>query len=256
MTKAIILAAGAGSRLRPYTDDTPKGMVQVCGKPILEYQFEILKAAGIEEVVVVCGYQKDKIISQSLKIQKVENPCWHKTNMVRSLYCAKEWLDGDVIITYSDIIYEKSVLKRMLQHDEDIVISSDREFLRYWQLRLENPLDDIESFSTNEQGCITEIGQKINSLDLIQAQYIGLMRFKNSGLDVLNEILDEYSEKDEFDTMYMTDLLTHIIDKGVCLTPSYHSNSWLEIDSVDDLKLAEKALSGDLDVELIQGLKS
>ncbi len=84
MTKAIILAAGVGSRLRPYTDDTPKGMVRVCGKPILEYQFEILKASGVEDVIVVCGYQKDKIISQSINIKKVENPCWAETSWMRS----------------------------------------------------------------------------------------------------------------------------------------------------------------------------
>ena len=256
MTKVIILAAGSGSRLRPYTNNMPKGMVRVCGKPILEYQFETLKAAGIEEVIVVCGYQKDKIISQSLKIQKVENTRWAETNMVRSLYCAKEWLNDDIILSYSDIIYEKSVLDKILECDDDIVISSDKEFLRYWKLRLENPLNDVESFATNEQGCIIDIGQKSDSLDSIQAQYIGLMRFKKSGLDALNRILDEYSEKDEFDMMYMTDLLDHLIKKGVCLKPSYHDNSWLEIDSVDDLKLAEKALNGDLEVELIQSFRN
>ncbi len=81
------------------------------------------------------------------------------------------------------------------------------------------------------------------------------MRFQNAGIDALNMILDEYSNTDEFDVMYMTDLLTHLIEKKVCLTPSYHENSWLEIDSVDDLKLAEKAINGELDIELIKGLK-
>ena len=60
LTKAIILAAGVGSRLRPYTDDCPKGMVEVNGKPILEHQFETLKQAGVNEIIVVCGYLKDK----------------------------------------------------------------------------------------------------------------------------------------------------------------------------------------------------
>jgi len=252
MTKAIILAAGTGSRLRPYTDNKPKGMVEVCNKPILEYQFETLKAAGIEEVIVVCGYHKDKIISKSVDIIKVENHRWAETNMVNSLYCAKEWLNDDVIISYSDIIYQRDVLERVLENDADIVVSSDKDFLQYWELRLENPLDDVESFSTNSRGCISEVGQKCNSLGSIEAQYIGLMRFQNSGIDSLNMILNKYKNTDKFDSMYMTDLLTHLIEAGHCLTPSYHQNSWLEIDSVDDLILAEKAINGELSIDLIQ----
>jgi len=255
MTKAIILAAGTGSRLRPYTNDRPKGMVEVCGKPILEYQFETLKSAGIEDVIVVCGYKKDQIVARSINIRKVENPRWSETNMVYSLFCAKEWLSGDVIVSYSDIIYQKSVLDKVLASTSDIVISADKEFTRYWQLRLENPLDDVESFAINSRGCISDIGQKCTSLEVIEAQYIGLMRFQNLGLDALNKILFEHSKLKDFENMYMTDLLTHLIQKGHCLTPSYHDNNWLEIDTVDDLKLAEKAIKGDLDVNLMQGLK-
>ena len=256
MTKAIILAAGVGSRLRPFTDDRPKGMVEISGKPILEYQFETLKASGINEVIVVCGYKKDKIIAQSVNITKVENPRWAETNMVYSLYCAKEWLTGDVILSYADIIYHKSVLDKVLSNSSDIVVSADRQFLRYWKLRLENPLEDLESFSLDLKGCISEIGQKCDSLNAIEAQYIGLMRFQNSGLDMLNEILFQNSKLDTFDMMYMTDLLTDLIQKDVCLTPSYHENNWLEIDSVDDLNLAEKAIEGHAEINLIQGLNN
>ena len=142
MTKAIILAAGEGSRLRPYTNDRPKGMVEVNGKPILEHQFQILKQAGINEIIVVCGYLKDKITSAYVSLIKVENERWDTTNMVASLYCAKEWLTDDVIISYADIIYQQPVLEQLVKSDSDISISADKEFLRYWQLRLADPLDD------------------------------------------------------------------------------------------------------------------
>jgi len=255
MTKAIILAAGTGSRLRPYTDNNPKGMVEVCKKPILQYQFETLKALGIQDIVVVCGYMKDKIKSSSVDISKIENHRWSETNMVSSLYCAKEWLDEDVIISYSDIIYEREILANILNNEADIVVSADKEFLRYWKLRIENPLDDVESFNTNSKGCIIELGQKSDSLDSIEAQYIGLMRFQNSGIDALKTVLNNYKNSPKFDSMYMTELLMHLIQSGYCLTPNYHENGWLEIDSVDDLILAEKALNGELKIELINSLK-
>lgn len=246
MTKAIVLAAGVGSRLRPYTDDRPKGMVEVNGKPILEYQFETLKQAGVDEIVVVCGYLKDKITSAMVRLNKIENERWDVTNMVASLYCAKEWLTDDVIISYADIIYQQGVLEQVLASDANITVSADKEFLRYWQLRLDDPLEDVESFALNEQGCISSIGQKVESLDQIEAQYIGLMRFKGGGLDALNGYLDRLSKTSQFDMMYMTDLLMTMIDEGVCLRPSFHQNDWLEIDSVDDRALAEKILRSEV----------
>jgi choline kinase len=143
------------------------------------------------------------------------------------------------------------VLEKLLNRKDDIVISADKQYLRYWKLRLENPLDDVESFATDMNGCISTIGQKTNSLDEIEAQYIGLMRFKGDGLIKLNSILGQLSNTSSFDTMYMTDLLTVMINKNICLKPSYHENCWLEIDTVDDLHLAEQALDINADVNLM-----
>ncbi|MEE2746379.1 MAG: phosphocholine cytidylyltransferase family protein [Pseudomonadota bacterium] len=248
MTKAIVLAAGEGSRLRPYTTDRPKGMVEVNGKPILEYQYETLKQAGVDDIIVVCGYQQDKISSSSCRLIKIHNERWSTTNMVASLFCAKEWLNDDVIISYADIIYQLPVLKQLLKSEADITVSSDKEFLRYWQLRMADPLDDVESFSVNDEGFITSIGQKVESLDQIEAQYIGLMRFKGTGLEVLKQYLDRLSNTIGFNTMYMTDLLMVMIQGGVRLTPLYHQNGWVEIDTIEDLKLAERILQGKISI--------
>ena len=141
---------------------------------------------------------------------------------------------------------EEAVLEQLLKLDSDIIVSADKEFLRYWQLRLPDPLDDVESFVVNDAGCISSIGQKVESLNQIEAQYIGLMRFKGAGLDALNNYLDRLNGTTGFDKMYMTDLLMSMIKGGVCLTPSYHQNDWLEIDCVDDHTLAEKILRAEI----------
>jgi L-glutamine-phosphate cytidylyltransferase len=252
MTVAIILAAGLGSRLRPFTNESPKGMVPVNGKPILHYQFEVLKKSGIEKIIVVTGYLSHKVYSLSGDIKKIENQRWKETNMVASLYCAKEWLTDDVIISYSDIIYQQSVLERLLESKGTSVVSADKEFLRYWKLRLDEPLDDVESFSVNEKSCIDNIGQKVESLNGIEAQYIGLMRFRDEGVKSLISILEKLKGTKQFDKMYMTDLLMEMIESGSCLTASFHKNSWLEIDSVDDLRLAERALKQKTPISLIE----
>ena len=181
--------------------------MEVNGKPILEYQYETLKQGGVDDIIVVCGYQKDKISSSSARLIKIHNESWRTTNMVASLFCAKDWLNDDVIISYADIIYQLPVLKQLLKSEADISVSSDKEFLSYWQLRMADPLDDVESFAVNDEGFITSIGQKVESLDQIEAQYIGLMRFKGAGLEVLKQYLDRLSNTSGFNTMYMTDLL-------------------------------------------------
>ena len=82
--------------------------------------------------------------------------------MVASLYCAKEWLIDDVIISYADIIYKQSVLEQLLNSSSDIIVSADREFLRYWKLRLANPLDDVESFVVNDAVASLQLGRRLN----------------------------------------------------------------------------------------------
>ncbi|WP_045214014.1 NTP transferase domain-containing protein [Desulfonatronovibrio magnus] len=76
--KAIILAAGRGSRLLSLTDDRPKCLVELYGKPLLDWQIKALRDAGIQDITVVRGYLKDKITGE---FETLENPRWFKTNI-------------------------------------------------------------------------------------------------------------------------------------------------------------------------------
>ena len=96
--KAIILAAGQGTRLRPLTDDIPKCMVEVNGKPILNRQLDTLQSAGIENIIVVTGYEENKI--NDPRITKVFNEEYASTNMLYSLLCAEDYMEGNVIVTF------------------------------------------------------------------------------------------------------------------------------------------------------------
>jgi choline kinase len=245
MTRAIILAAGLGSRLRPHTNNCPKGLVKVRGKPILQYQIDTLKQAGIDEIVIVTGYLGDKIKLEFSGFQIVENPRWDTTNMVASLYCAREWLRDDVIISYSDIIYSTMVLKKLLSSKASLAVCADQKFLSYWKSRFEDPLLDLESFEVSS-GCISSIGQKVESIENIEAQYIGLTRFKGHGLRLLRDYLADLSSERRFDRLYMTDLLMIMIENGVCIRPVFHENQWLEIDTVNDLLLAERIIHSEI----------
>lgn len=107
--KAIVLAAGRGSRLGSLTNDNPKCLTELFGKSLIEWQVKALNEAGINEIAIVRGYKKEKINIKNATY--FDNDIWDKTNMVMSLYKADEWLQKyECIISYSDIIYKSEVI--------------------------------------------------------------------------------------------------------------------------------------------------
>src|SRR3989338_5798791 len=107
--KAIILAAGMGTRLGKYTKDIPKGMLNFNGKSLIERQVEVLRSCGIKDIIIVKGYMPDKINIKGVKYY--ENKDYANTNMVETLFAAEKEMSDNIIVCYSDIIYQKNVLK-------------------------------------------------------------------------------------------------------------------------------------------------
>ncbi len=245
MTKAIILAAGLGNRLRPYTDDMPKCLVPLIGKSLLERQVSVLNSCGISEVLVVGGYKADQI--KDLGYSLVLNEKYETTNMVFTLFEAKDHISNehDLIIGYGDIVFEKRVLEKLLACPDEIGLVSDQGWLTYWQQRIANPLDDVESFRVNKDGYVTELGQTPNSLSEIQGQFTGLIKIR---ADRAATLFDVYSAMDQtrtydgqpFEKMYMTSFIQHLINLNwrVKAVPTKHG--WLEVDTAEDLALYEK----------------
>src|SRR5262249_40979727 len=104
--KAIILAAGQGTRIRSVHGEHPKCLIQVGDKPILDHQLEALSMAGVDEVAIVVGYEKEQIIRHvrarygdaRLHVEFIENPVFALTNNIYSLWLAREWLGGDSFV--------------------------------------------------------------------------------------------------------------------------------------------------------------
>jgi len=241
--KVIILAAGAGNRLRPYTNDQPKSMIKLGEQTLIGRQLHTLELSGLTDILIVTGYLKEKI--EALGYPTIENPDWETTNMVMTLWCAFDELEEDIIISYADIIYQKNVLEALLGGNDDISIVVDRGFRKYWEFRFKNPLNDAESLLISSKGYLQSIGQKVASLDEIDAQYIGLMRFKGEGLNILKNYMTSISKTDRFAKMYMTDLLQDIINQGEHLKAITINHGWLEIDSVEDYEAAQKGFEDD-----------
>ena len=247
MVKLIILAAGEGKRLRPLTQNIPKCLVKIFGKPLLEHQIDVIKKCGINEIIIVTGHCGEAIKIPDMQFYKNEK--YSLTNMVETLFCAEKELDGPVIISYGDILYEKKVLEKLLNSKNDFSVVIDKNWKEYWQIRIQNILDDIESL-TLKDGFITNLGQKVTSLTNIQGQYIGLMKFQNDAISILKDfyhISKKQSEsgsnplnfKTSFENSYMTDFLQGLINNGHKLKAIEINGGWLELDTLNDLKIYE-----------------
>jgi phosphoenolpyruvate phosphomutase len=240
--KAIILAAGMGTRLKHLTENKPKGLLEFNSKSLIEHQLDTLKRCGVDEVIIVRGYMAHKIDFPGVKYYV--NKDYDKTNMVETLFCAEEELEDEVLVSYADIIYEDNVLTKIMASDHGVSVIVDDNWEEYFTARLGgDPLADAESLIYDERGFIKEIGRKNPELKDVQGQYVGLIKFKGRGIKILKDVYhrarEEYWDKPWqrgrlFQNTYMTDLLQAIIDSEAEVFPVKIHNGWLEFDTVED----------------------
>ena len=148
--KVIILAAGEGKRLGQLTHQNPKCLVELFGKSLLQWQIELFKQFDINDITIVKGYLEEKINISNVTYFLNNN--FRETNMVETLFCAREKISDSVIVSYGDIIYEKKVLEKLLSSSDDISVITDENWMEYWKIRFENPLDDAESLVLDNNG--------------------------------------------------------------------------------------------------------
>src|SRR5688500_11038954 len=157
MTQAVILAAGQGQRLKPLTNDRPKGMVDVAGSTIIERQIGLFRRAGIDDIAVVKGFCAESVPDYG--IRHYVNGEYSRTNMVYSLFAADAGFGGqDLVVSYGDILYSEAVLRALLASTAPVSVVVDLEWERYFRQRMDNPYDDAESLVLDESGRIRSIG--------------------------------------------------------------------------------------------------
>lgn len=234
MTKAIILAAGRGSRMKELTSNKPKCLTEVFGKSLLEHQIHSLNKAGITEVGIVTGYMRESLLVYGL--HEFYNPMWASTNMVTSLSKARDWLlDDECVVSYSDIFYDSSAVSSLLACNDEIALTYDVNWYSLWCSRFDEPLSDAESFKINNDGYVVEIGRHVDNISEIHGQYMGLLKFKPNGWLVLENYRKNIDIHRQ-DKMHMTGTLDDLISKSLIKVKGIpYSGIWGEVDSPSDL---------------------
>ena len=244
--KVIILAAGKGTRMGSLTDKKPKCMITYKGKSLINYTIQTIRACGINEIIIIDGYNNNILKNHLLddKIKFITNKKYSTTNMVYTLFCAESEMNDDLIISYADIIYNKEVLKNLINNNNNFVVTVDKKWLDLWKIRMDNPLLDAETMKIDKDCNIVEIGNKPKSYLDIHGQYVGLIKISNSVLKMIRRFyhkLDKTKKYDgkNFNNMYMTSFIQLIVDSGCKVKADLINGGWLEFDNQNDLNVYE-----------------
>ena len=247
--KAIILAAGLGSRLEGFEDNIPKGMIILSGKTLIERQIEIYNNCGIKDITIVTGHNGHLLNYPNIKY--IKNPNYSTTNMNESFFCAKENFDDSIIVSYSDIVYEQKIIEQILKSEYDFAVGTRLDWKASYENRTKHPLSEAENVVI-ENNQISFIRKNIsNCLDNQQiGEFLGIIKFSKRGiskflqnyLNVKNNHEGEFHSSKSLRKAYLTDMLQEMIDSGTTLHPIISNDFWVEIDTTEDLKRAEELL--------------
>lgn len=242
--RAIIVAAGMGRRLAPYTDDRPKCLVEINGRSILERQLDAYRAAGVDDLVIVRGYRKESIAIPGART--FDNDAFRDNNILVSLFYAEEAMDDEFLFSYSDIVFRPETVTRALQTEGDYALVIDRLWHEAYVGRKNHPVEEGE-VARVEGGKVVRVGKKTVPPEQATGEFIGLARFSKAGARKLRDRFHQrrrelagqpYGRAPRFEVAYLTDLLNDLIDSGEVMRPAFIDGGWREIDTVEDLERA------------------
>jgi len=237
---SIILAASRGNELHELTHDKPKAMISIGGKTLLARLMEGLKKAGINKSTVIAGYKAEAINLHG--IEKCINDDYENGDELKTLACAQDSFNDDMLILYSDLLFREYILRDLIETDGEIVIIVDSA--------IDNPNisgspdyaycsqdDDRSPFMQNVT--LTQVSSSPDESDKKPSGYwIGMMRVRKQGRKWLETAIEELKSSSNFNALTLPDLLNHLIEQGKPINVHYIDGHWLDVNSLDDIDRA------------------
>ena len=242
-TRAIVLAATRGEGFAALTDDRPKAMLPIAGKPLLRHLVDKLKKRGIDDISVVAGYKAETIDVTGIRI--LLNPRHQTSGELASLSCARAQFNDDFVLVYGDVLFRSYILRDLLEVEAPIalVVDSNVQQQLAGDFALCTEADDRSSWG--QQVLLRQLGTR-DSLDGERAhgRWIGLVRFRGEGRLWLEEALDELAREDPMSTLGVPDLVNHLVTRGRPVQVWYVHGHWLDVNSARDLESAGNFAAG------------
>jgi choline kinase len=243
--RPVLIGAGRGSRLEHRTNELPKTLVPVMGRPMLEWILDALSVAGFarKDVVFVCGYRADVLRARYPEFTYVENRDWENNNILASLLCAREHLTGGFVSSYTDIVYRGQAVKDAVASPHDKVLVCDTDWRRRYVRRTRHPETDAEKMRADGSR-VVELSRTIASPEA-SGEFIGVAKMSADGAREMCEAFDvaRMSEKTlgdrPFEKAYLIHLFQWMIDRGSEFHRVDTPGGYMEIDTLEDLELAQ-----------------
>ncbi len=247
-TKALIIAAGLGSRLKDHTENLPKCMLDFGGQTLLQRQLDAYKKNEINDISIIRGYKKEKINYKG--IQYFENTDYKNNNILNSIFYAEKIINGNIIISYSDILFESSVVDRLQKSDHDISVVVDIDWRGYYVGRKDHPISEAENVIFNSNNEVEKIGKINTGNEEVHGEFIGMIKLTSRGTEIFKHHFHRlkkiywnkpFQRAKIFQKAYLTDFIQELVDIGIKIHCVIIESGWKEIDTVEDY---QKALIG------------
>jgi choline kinase len=232
ITKAIVLSAGKGSRLRPLTDDRPKCLIDFNGQSLLEWQLDMLAAGGIRDMVVVTGFQEHlvrEVVERRPGGRALFNPFYHVADNLGSVWMARGEFDEDTLLLNGDTLISETLLRRVLDAPEaPIMITVDE--------KADYDLDDMKVL--REGSRLLRIGKALEP-GQYNAESIGLLAFRGEGRRQFVEEVERMLRRPDGTSHWYLRAIDALAQSGVPIeTVSIKGETWQEVDFPEDLDRA------------------
>ena len=246
-TKSLIVAAGLGSRLKKHTENLPKCMLDFNGKTLLQRQVQAYNECGVNDITVIRGYKKEKINYKNLNY--VTNGDYEKNNILNSIFYAETIINGNIIISYSDILFDSNVVKRLMESDHDISVVVDIDWRGYYVGRKDHPLSEAENVIFDSNNQVLKIGKIGTQKEEVHGDFIGMIKLTNRGAEIFKDNFHRvkklywnkpFQRAAIFQKAYLTDMIQELVDIGTKVHCVIIERGWKEIDTVEDYQKALK----------------
>lgn len=250
--KVILIGAGRGNRIMPYSKDQPKSFTKVNGTSMLDRALSAFEKSGLTDIHFIGGYLIDVVKKNYPQFTFYHNTDWPNNNILESLLYAEDAMKDGFISSYSDIVFTPEIVKKIADSPHDITLAMDTEWYERYIPRTQHPMEDGEKMLTKGDRVVRvarDIGNKEAS-----GEFIGIAKFSPKGAKELIKHYKKAKKKYDgkpfrgaliFKKAYLIHLLQEMIEDGVVMHHVDTPGGYFEIDTVQDLGLASEALKNE-----------
>ena len=240
--KAIIIAAGYGTRLGDLTKKIPKSLIDINGKSILKRQIESLQSKAITEIIIVTGPNHEKFLEKKLKY--VKDNFYENHEQLGSLMEARNFFNDELLILFSDVLFDNQVISKIINSENNFNIAVDSDWEKKYVGRTEHPISqaDLVLIRNNLVLKIMKNLTPVNNFKI--GEFIGIIKLSQKASE---KFLNHYKNLEKSvnkikisKKWYLTNMLQDLIDNNNPITPVEIDGNWCEIDTVQDLERARK----------------